>query len=45
MNMGLFYPNNSKSDLMGYAKACYLSDPHNGQSQRYLFTCGDTMIS
>jgi len=32
MNMGLFYPNDSKSDLMDYANAGYLSDPHNGQS-------------
>jgi len=29
MNMGLFYPNDSKLDLMDYADACYLSDPHN----------------
>jgi len=28
-NMGLFYPNYSKSYLMGYADAYYLSDPHN----------------
>jgi len=32
MNMSLFYPNDSKSDLMGYADASYLSDPHNGRS-------------
>ena len=46
MNMGLFYPNDSKLDLMGYADAGYLSDPHNGRSQtRYLFTCDGTTIS
>ena len=46
MNMGLFYPNDSKLDLMGYANAGYLSDPHNGRSQTgYLFTCGGTTIS
>ena len=44
--MGLFYPNDSKLDLMGYADAGYLSDPHNGRSQTgYLFTCGGTTIS
>jgi len=32
MNMGLFYPNDSKSYLMSYANAGYLSVPHNGQS-------------
>jgi len=46
MNMGLFYPNDSKLDLMGYADASYLSDPHNGRSQtKYLITCGGTSIS
>ena len=46
MNMGLFYPNDSKLDLMGYANVGYLSDPHNGRSQKgYLFTCGGTTIS
>jgi len=45
MNMGLFYPNDSKSYLMGYADASYLSD-HNDRSQtRYLFTCSGTTIS
>jgi len=33
MNIGLFYTNDSKLDLMGYANAGYLSDPHNGRSQ------------
>jgi len=28
MNMGLFYPNDSKLYLMGYVDASYLSDPH-----------------
>jgi len=41
MNMGLFYTNDSKSNLMGYTDAGYLSHPHNGRSQiGYLFTCG-----
>ena len=43
---GLFYSNESKSQLIGYADAGYLSDPHKGRSQTgYLFTCGDTAIS
>jgi hypothetical protein len=46
MDMGLFFSNESKSDLIGYADAGYLSDPHNGRSQTgYLFTCGGTAIS
>jgi len=28
-NMSLFYPNNSKLDVMGYANACYFTYPHN----------------
>jgi hypothetical protein len=44
--MGLFYPNKSNPQLVGYADAGYLSDPHRGQSQiGYLFTCGNTAIS
>jgi len=30
--MSLFYPNDSKLDLMGYADTSYLSNPHNGRS-------------
>ena len=46
MDMGLFYSNESKSELIGYADAGYLSDPHKARSQTgYLFTCGDTAIS
>ena len=44
--MGLFYSNESKSELIGYADARYLSDPHKARPQiGYLFTCGDTAIS
>ena len=44
--MGLFYPNKSNPQLVGYADAGYLSDPHKGRSQTgYLFTCGNTAIS
>ena len=43
--MGLFYSNESKSELIGYADAGYLSDPHKARSQTgYMFTCGDTTI-
>ena len=46
MNMGLFYPKIPKLELIGYADAGYLSDPHHGRSQTgYLFTSGDTTIS
>lgn len=43
---GLVLSNIFKWDLVGYANAGYLSDPHNGQSQiGYLFTSGGTVIS
>ena len=46
MDMGLYYPNVPKVELIGYADAGYMSDPHNARSQMgYLFTCGDTAIS
>ena len=46
VDMGLFYPYGSKSQLVGYADAGYLSDPHKGRSQTgYLFTYGGTAIS
>lgn len=45
-DLGLFYPNNTKPVLLGYADAGYLSDPHNAKSQTgYVFTYGDTAIS
>ena len=46
MDMGLYLPNVPKAELIGYADAGYMSDPHNARSQTgYLFTCGDTAIS
>jgi len=43
--MGLFYHKGSKQGMIGYADACYLSDPHKIRSQtRYVFTCGSTSI-
>ena len=46
MDMGLYYPNVPKAELIGYADAGYMSDHHNARSQAgYLFTCGDTAIS
>ncbi|XP_059288674.1 secreted RxLR effector protein 161-like [Lycium ferocissimum] len=45
-DMGLFYSYGSKSDMIGYADAGYLSDPHKARSQTgYLFTYGGTTIS
>jgi len=32
MNMSLFYPNDSKSVLMGYADVDYLSNPYSDRS-------------
>ena len=46
VDLGLFYSNGSKSQLIGYADAGYLSDPHKARSQTgYVFTCGGTSIS
>ncbi|KAL5551157.1 hypothetical protein UlMin_001333 [Ulmus minor] len=46
IDLGLFYPNESKKGLIGYADAGYLSDPHKARSQTgYVFTCGGTAIS
>ena len=46
LDMGLFYPNENKTDLIGYADAGFRSDPHVGRSQiGYLFTCCGTTIS
>ncbi|XP_074323295.1 secreted RxLR effector protein 161-like [Apium graveolens] len=43
---GLFFPNNSRSRLVGYGDAGYMSDAHFGRSQTgYLFTYCDTAIS
>ncbi|CAA7016171.1 unnamed protein product [Microthlaspi erraticum] len=45
-DMGLFFSNTCKEDLIGFADAGYLSDPHNARSQTgYVFTCGGTAIS
>ena len=33
MDMGLFYPKVPKLELIGYADAGYMSDPHHGRSQ------------
>ncbi|CAM8977362.1 unnamed protein product [Rhodiola kirilowii] len=43
IDLGLFYHNNTKPVLIGYADAGYLSDPHKAKSQTgYVFTCGGT---
>ncbi|GAV57015.1 hypothetical protein CFOL_v3_00554 [Cephalotus follicularis] len=45
-NMGLFYPTDTKSTLIGYADAGYLSNPHKAISQTgYVFTFCDIVIS
>ena len=44
--MSLFYAKESKQQLLGYADARYLSDPHIARSQtRYVFNCNGTAIS
>ncbi|XP_049397205.1 secreted RxLR effector protein 161-like [Solanum stenotomum] len=46
IDMRLFYSNKSKSELIGYADAGYLSDSHKVRSQTSnLFTYGGTTIS
>ncbi|XP_074352167.1 secreted RxLR effector protein 161-like [Apium graveolens] len=45
IDLGLFFPNNSRSRLVGYADAGYMSDPHFERSQTgYLFTYCNTVI-
>ena len=44
--MGLFYSKAMEPQLLGYADAGYLSDPHKVRSQTgYIFTYGNTAIS
>ena len=44
-DMRLFYSKCSNSQLVGYADAGFLSDPHKGRFQTgYLFTCRNTAI-
>ena len=46
IDLGLFYPNESKKGLVGYADAGHLSDPHKARSQTgYVVTCRGTVIS
>ena len=45
-DMGLYYLKESKSQLIGYVDARYLSDPHKARSQTgYVFTYGGMTIS
>jgi len=45
-DLGLFYPNKSNPQLVGYTDAGYLSNPQKGRSRTgYLFTYGNTIIS
>lgn len=45
-DMGLYFSNIPKANLIGFADAGYLSDPHCGRSQTgYVFLCGGTAIS
>ena len=45
-DMGLFYSKEMEPQLLGYADAGYLSDPHKARSQTgYIFTYGNTAIS
>ena len=45
-DIGLYYSKESKSQLIEYANARYLSDPHKARSQmEYIFTYGGATIS
>ena len=45
-NMGVFYFKRSKSEIVGYADADSLFDPHKTRSQTsYVLTCGGAAIS
>ena len=44
--MSIFYSKESKQQLLGYADARYLLDPHKARSQTvYVFNCNGTVIS
>ena len=44
--MSLFYSRELKQQLLEYADARYLSNPHKGKSQTgYVFNCNGTAIS
>ena len=44
--MSLFYSKESKKQLLRYADAGYLSNPHKVRSQTgYVFNCNETVIS
>ena len=44
--MSLFYSNESKQQLLGYANLGYLSDPYKAIAQiGYVFNCNGTSIS
>ncbi|XP_051124753.1 secreted RxLR effector protein 161-like [Andrographis paniculata] len=44
IDLGLLYPKGSRHELIGYADAGYLSDPHKAKSQTgYIFTYGSTV--
>ena len=46
IDMSLFYSNESKQQLLGYADVGYLSDPYKARSQtRYVFNCNGIVIS
>ncbi|XP_039135760.1 secreted RxLR effector protein 161-like [Dioscorea cayenensis subsp. rotundata] len=46
IDVGLFYPQESSSNLIGFADAGYLSDPHKGRYQTgYIFSYNSTAIS
>ncbi|GJR80470.1 hypothetical protein Tco_0151255 [Tanacetum coccineum] len=45
-DMGLYYTNPSQRNLVGFADAGYMSDPHTRQSQTgYVFTSSNNAIS
>ncbi|GJZ21960.1 hypothetical protein Tco_0558999 [Tanacetum coccineum] len=45
-DMGLYYTNPSERNLVGFADAGYMSDPHIGRSQPgYVFTSSNAVIS
>jgi hypothetical protein len=45
-DLGLFYQRNPDQNLLGYADAGYLSDPHNSKSQTgFVFMNGGTAVS
>ncbi|CAA7015992.1 unnamed protein product [Microthlaspi erraticum] len=45
IDLGLFYPKNADDQMIGFADAGYLSDPHKARSQTGMFSLSEEPLS